>query len=130
MLQNVNRKSQLPNYSMMGNSNNLPQQRVLPIINKEFHHGKIIPEFQRLQYASPQAAVALPTATRLEDDNKGPIHTIPAPNLSLLDKPANPPMPSNDDKTVDYPMRRPESNNFNYHLQGKKSYFILNKKNL
>lgn len=54
---------------------------------KEFHSLNKAPEYSP-EYRPEN--VIIPSAHRgAIDDDKGPIHTIPAPNLSLADKPYN-----------------------------------------
>ncbi|XP_076660266.1 uncharacterized protein LOC143363584 [Halictus rubicundus] len=74
-------KNQMPIRVPVNNHVVLPQRP--PV--KEFHTVNKMPEYSP-EYR-PEAAV-LPSPHRGSvDDDKGPIHTIPAPNLSIMDKP-------------------------------------------
>lgn len=74
-------KNQLPIRAPLNNGVNLPQRA--PV--KDFY------SINKLAEYSPEyrpGLVVLPTIHREDiDDDKGPIHTIPAPNLSLAAKP-------------------------------------------
>ncbi|XP_033212625.1 putative uncharacterized protein DDB_G0288537 [Belonocnema kinseyi] len=74
---------QIPAMGVLNNHATLPQRP--PV--KEFHSLSKVPEY------SPEyrpEAVIIPSSHRGGiDDDKGPIHTIPAPNLSPADKPYN-----------------------------------------
>ncbi|XP_043249729.1 putative uncharacterized protein DDB_G0271606 [Colletes gigas] len=76
-------KNQMPIRAPMNNIAVLPQRP--PV--KEFHTVNKMPEFSP-EYR-PEAAVLPQTHRGGVDDDKGPIHTIPAPNLSPMDKPFN-----------------------------------------
>lgn len=76
-------KNQIPIRTSLNNHAVLPQRP--PV--KEFHTVNKMPEYSP-EYR-PEAAVLPPTHTGGVDDDKGPIHTIPAPNLSPMDKPFN-----------------------------------------
>ncbi|XP_076240502.1 uncharacterized protein LOC143183013 [Calliopsis andreniformis] len=76
-------KNQIPIRTPMNNHVVLPQRP--PV--KEFHSVNKMPEYSP-EYR-PEAAVLPPTHRGGVDDDKGPIHTIPAPNLSPMDKPLN-----------------------------------------
>lgn len=52
-----------------------------------------IPEYSAEYHYEPLAV--MPIHGNTADDDKGPIHTIPAPNLSLVDAPYNPNYPYN-----------------------------------
>ncbi|XP_023289284.1 transcription factor SPT20 homolog [Orussus abietinus] len=54
---------------------------------KEFHSMSNVPEYSP-EYR-PETAVLPPTHRGEMDEDRGPIHTIPAPNLSPADKPYN-----------------------------------------
>ncbi|KAK1119693.1 hypothetical protein K0M31_013112 [Melipona bicolor] len=74
-------KNQIPIRAPLSNHAVLPQRP--PV--KEFHSVNKMPEYSP-EYR-PEAAVLSPTHKGGIDDDKGPIHTIPAPNLSPMDKP-------------------------------------------
>lgn len=76
-------KNQMPIRAPLNNHAVLPQRP--PV--KEFHAVNKMPEYSP-EYR-PEAAVLPPTHRGGIDDDKGPIHTIPAPNLSPMDKPFN-----------------------------------------
>lgn len=76
-------KNQIPIRTSLNNHAVLPQRP--PV--KEFHTVNKMPEYSP-EYR-PEAAVLPPTHRGGVDDDKGPIHTIPAPNLSPMDKPFN-----------------------------------------
>lgn len=76
-------KNQMPIRAPLSNHVVLPQRP--PV--KEFHSVNKMPEYSP-EYR-PEAAVLPPTHRGGVDDDKGPIHTIPAPNLSPMDKPFN-----------------------------------------
>lgn len=76
-------KNQIPIRTSLNNHAVLPQRP--PV--KEFHNVNKMPEYSP-EYR-PEAAVLPPTHRGGVDDDKGPIHTIPAPNLSPMDKPFN-----------------------------------------
>lgn len=107
-------KNQVPIRATLNNRVVLPQRT--PI--KEFHSVNKVPEY------SPEyrpELVVLPTTHRGSiDDDKGPIHTIPAPNLSPADKPYN---TANDLK--DIADRRPYSSNLNYHATAQSKVYVF-----
>ncbi|XP_015432106.1 PREDICTED: probable serine/threonine-protein kinase yakA [Dufourea novaeangliae] len=74
-------KNQMPIRVPLNNHAVLPQRPPM----KEFHTVNKMPEYSP-EYR-PEAAVLPPTHRGSLDDDKGPIHTIPAPNLSPMDKP-------------------------------------------
>lgn len=74
-------KSQVPVLGAINNHAALPQRP--PV--KEFHSMNKVPEYSP-EYR-PETAAMPPTHRGGMDDDKGAIHTIPAPNLSLADKP-------------------------------------------
>lgn len=76
-------KNQIPIRTSLNNHAVLPQRP--PV--KEFHTVNKMPEYSP-EYR-PEAAVLPSTHRGGVDDDKGPIHTIPAPNLSPMDKPFN-----------------------------------------
>ncbi|XP_011313035.1 putative mediator of RNA polymerase II transcription subunit 26 [Fopius arisanus] len=77
-------KNPMPLLSAIPNIPVHPQRQ--PI--KEFQLMSKVPEYSP-EYR-PEPMVMPPTHRGGIDDDKGPIHTIPAPNLSLADKPYNP----------------------------------------
>lgn len=116
-------KNQIPMraISSLNNRPILPQLRA-PI--KEFYSINKIPEY------SPEyrpELVALPATHRGDvDDDKGPIHTIPAPNLSPADKP---PIRYDTVSTVntatDLEDHRPYANDLNYNTPSQSKYKFL-----
>lgn len=74
-------KNQMPIRVPVNNHVVLPQRP--PV--KEFHNVNKLSEYSA-EYR-PEAAVLPSTHRGSIDDDKGPIHTIPAPNLSIMDKP-------------------------------------------
>ncbi|XP_015116461.1 putative uncharacterized protein DDB_G0271606 [Diachasma alloeum] len=77
-------KNPMPILSAIPNIPVHPQRQ--PV--KEFQLMSKVPEYSP-EYR-PEPMVLPPTHRGGIDDDKGPIHTIPAPNLSLADKPYNP----------------------------------------
>ncbi|XP_076278674.1 uncharacterized protein LOC143208282 isoform X2 [Lasioglossum baleicum] len=73
-------KNQIPIRVPVNNHVVLPQRPL-----KEFHNVNKLSEYSA-EYR-PEAAVLPSTHRGSIDDDKGPIHTIPAPNLSIMDKP-------------------------------------------
>lgn len=74
-------KNQIPVLGVINTHAVLPQRP--PV--KEFHSMNKVPEYSP-EYR-PETVVMPPTHRGGMDDDKGAIHTIPAPNLSLADKP-------------------------------------------
>lgn len=100
----------------MNNHAILPQ-RGTP--TKDFYSTNKIQEYSS-QYR-PELAILQSTHRGDIDDDKGPIHTIPAPNLSPADKPYN--LPTDSEKISYY---RPYLNDLNYHNTAQsKSIFLL-----
>lgn len=88
---------------------------------KEFYSINKVPEY------SPEyrpELVALPPTHRGDvDDDKGPIHTIPAPNLSPADKPPiRHDMTTNLEDIVDH---GPYSSDLNYYTSAQSKYKFL-----
>lgn len=111
--------------SAMGILNNhatLPQRP--PV--KEFHSLSKVHEYSP-EYR-PEAVIIPPSHRGGIDDDKGPIHTIPAPNLSPADKPYNLMESKASEKShhEDYSHRRPYESN-NIHFPGKKVFPKLNR---
>ncbi|KAK0168052.1 hypothetical protein PV327_001891 [Microctonus hyperodae] len=83
---------------------------------KEFAVMKKVPEY------SPEyrpELIALPQTHRGDiDDDRGPIHTIPAPNLSLADKPYHTGEENNDDNSQGGYRRLPNDNEYNSNGSG------------
>jgi hypothetical protein len=77
-------KNQIPMRAVSLNNRPILPQRVP---TKEFYSINKIPEYSP-EYR-PELVVLPPTHRGGVDDDKGPIHTIPAPNLSPADKPYN-----------------------------------------
>jgi len=102
----INWKNQIPIRATLNNRAVLPQR----VSVKEFYSINKAPEYSS-EYR-PELVALPPTTHRedIDDDDKGPIHTIPAPNLSLADKPYN--SMTNAEEIAD---RRPYSSNLNYH---------------
>ncbi|KYM96829.1 hypothetical protein ALC62_12621, partial [Cyphomyrmex costatus] len=102
-------KNQIPMRAISLNNRPILSQRVstkgLYSINK-------VPEYSP-EYKPAELVVLPPTHRGDVDDDKGPIHTIPAPNLSPADKPYN--MATNLEDIMD---RRPyqSSSDLNYHI--------------
>ena len=106
---------QIPVIGVLNNHAALPQRP--PV--KEFHSLSKVPEYSP-EYR-PEAVIIPPTHRGGFDDDKGPIHTIPAPNLSPADKPYN----LVEGKAVeanheDSSHRRPFESNYNINFPGKK----------
>lgn len=78
---------------------------------KEFYSINKVPEYSP-EYR-PELVILPPTHRGGVDDDKGPIHTIPAPNLSLADKPYD--TATNLEDIADH--RPSYSSDFNYHAQ-------------
>ncbi|XP_070171136.1 uncharacterized protein [Polyergus mexicanus] len=106
-------------YNVLSNNwNNQIPIRALPLNNhivlpqrgtptKDFYSINKIQEYSS-QY-KPELTILPPTHRGDIDDDKGPIHTIPAPNLSPADKPYN--SPTDSEKIAHYPYL----NDLNYH---------------
>lgn len=111
-----NWKNQIPIRFPLNNHAILPQHGAP---TKDFYSINKIQEYSS-QY-KPELAILPPTHRGDIDDDKGPIHTIPAPNLSPADKPYN--LPTNSGKTAHYP---PNLNDLNYHTTvHSKPIFLL-----
>ncbi|XP_032685030.1 alpha-protein kinase 1-like isoform X2 [Odontomachus brunneus] len=108
-------KNQVPIRATLNNRAVLPQRA--PV--KEFHSVNKMPEYSP-EYR-PELVVLPATHRGSIDDDKGPIHTIPAPNLSPADKPYN---SANDLK--DIADRRPYSSDLNYHATAQNSNIVTN----
>ena len=113
---------QVPVLGVINNHAVLPQRAQV----KEFHSMNKVPEYSP-EYR-PEAVIMPPTHLGGMDDDKGAIHTIPAPNLSLADKPYNF-VESNgpDQNPVDQVSHNQYQNDgqYNSKLPGKKSAFEL-----
>ncbi|XP_011265386.1 uncharacterized protein LOC105256850 [Camponotus floridanus] len=101
-----NWKNQIPIRAFPLNNHAILPQHGTP--TKDFYSINKIQEYSS-QY-KPELAILPPTHRGDIDDDKGPIHTIPAPNLGPADKPYN--LPTNSGKTAHYP---PYLNDLNYH---------------
>lgn len=84
---------------------------------KELYSINKVPEYSP-EYR-PELVILPPTHRGGIDDNKGPIHTIPAPNLSPADKPYN--TATNLEDTADHRPYRPSSD-LNYHIPVQSKY--------
>ncbi|EFN83513.1 hypothetical protein EAI_15449 [Harpegnathos saltator] len=104
-------KNQIPMRATLNNNRAVLPQRV-PL--KEFHSVNKVPEYSP-EYR-PELVVLPATHRGGIDDDKGPIHTIPAPNLSPADKPYNSPV---DQKEI--ADRRPYPADLNYHTTAQNS---------
>lgn len=110
-----NRKNQIPIRAFPLNHAILPQRGTSI---KDFYSINKIQEYSS-QY-KPELAILPPTHRGDIDDDKGPIHTIPAPNLGPADKPYN--LPTNSEKTANYPYL----NDLNYYTSVQsKPIFLL-----
>lgn len=114
----INWKNRIPmRASPMNNRVVLPQR--MPI--KEFHSVSKTPEYSP-EY-KPELVILPATHRGGIDDDKGPIHTIPAPNLSPADKPFN----SAIESAKEIANRRPAySSDLNYRtsVQSESIFFI------
>lgn len=79
-----------------------------PVVNKPEYS----PEYR------PEAVVLPPTHRGGFDDDRGPIHTIPAPNLSIADKPINPDENNRPESHQDDYQRFQSESDYNSHSQG------------
>jgi len=84
---------------------------------KELYSINKVPEYSP-EYR-PELIILPPTHRENVDDDKGPIHTIPAPNLSLADKPYNAAI--NLENIADHQPHQP-SNDLNYHVPVQSKY--------
>lgn len=100
-------KNQIPMRAVSPNNRVILPQRAP---TKEFYSINKIPEYSP-EYR-PELVILPPTHRGDVDDDKGPIHTIPAPNLSLADKPYD-----TDTNLEDIADHRPYSTDLNYHAQ-------------
>ncbi|KAL6260027.1 hypothetical protein P5V15_009933 [Pogonomyrmex californicus] len=102
----TNWKNQIPMRAISTPNNRaiLPQRA--PI--KEFYSINKVPEYSP-EY-KPELSVLPSTHRGSVDDDKGPIHTIPAPNLSPADKPYN-----TGHNAEDIANHRPYSSDLNFH---------------
>lgn len=110
----INWKNQIPIQATLNNRAVLPQR----VSVKEFYSINKVPEYSS-EYR-PELIALPPTHRGDIDDDKGPIHTIPAPNLSLADKPYN--SMTNSEEITDH---RPYSSNLNYHVVQSKYFSII-----
>ncbi|XP_072761036.1 uncharacterized protein [Anoplolepis gracilipes] len=101
-----NWKNQVPIRAFPLNNHAILPQRSTPHTTKDFYSINKLQEYSS-QY-KPELTILPPTDRRDIDNDKGPIHTIPAPNLSPADKPYNSPIDS--EKSADY---NPYSNDLN-----------------
>ncbi|KYN40755.1 hypothetical protein ALC56_05066, partial [Trachymyrmex septentrionalis] len=105
----TNWKNQVPMRAMSLNNRPILPQRIST--TKELYSINKVPEYSP-EYR-PELVVLPPTHRGNVDDDKGPIHTIPAPNLSPADKPYN--TATNLEDIADH---RPyqSSSDLNYHV--------------
>lgn len=110
--------NQIPIRAFPLNNHAVLPQRGTP--TKDFYSINKIQEYSS-QY-KPELTVLAPTHREDIDDDRGPIHTIPAPNLSPADKPHN--SPTDSEKIAHY---RPYLNDLNYHttVQSKQLISLL-----
>lgn len=105
-------KNPIPVIAPIQNIAVIPQRTTV----KEFAVMNKVPEY------SPEyrpELIALPQTHRGDiDDDRGPIHTIPAPNLSLADKPYHTGEENNDDNSQGDYRRLPNYNEYNSNGSG------------
>lgn len=111
-------KNPIPMMSSIPTLAVLPQRA--PI--KEFHVINKAPEYSP-EYR-PEPMILPPTHRGPMDDDKGPIHTIPAPNLSLADKPYNSREDNIPENSQEDYRRYPTEPEYNSYVQSKLNNFI------
>ncbi|XP_015588469.1 putative uncharacterized protein DDB_G0271606 [Cephus cinctus] len=105
--------------AILGPMNNLAVLPLRPPV-KEFHSMNKVPEYSP-EYSPeyrPEAAVMPATHRTHVDEDKGPIHTIPAPNLGPADKPYNLGANSQENNPVESIRNYPADLSYNSNPQG------------